>query len=163
MGGRREEIVKRLKKKTDEGLPVIGGGAGTGISAKFEEAGGIDLIVIYNSGRFRMSGHGSMAGLLPFGSGHVVDVVGGLRRQFHTLLDAVQSGSQHGFLDINKLLGLCQHVNRAVIVTQYIVRTGLQCGLHHLVFINPGCKTEYAGIRKLVGHRTIRTKVTARL
>jgi predicted TIM-barrel enzyme len=54
------------------GLPIIGGGAGTGISAKFEEAGGIDLIVIYNSGRFRMAGHGSLAGLMPFGDANAI-------------------------------------------------------------------------------------------
>ena len=52
--------------------PVIGGGAGTGISAKCEEAGGIDLIVIYNSGRFRMAGRGSMAGLMPYGNANAI-------------------------------------------------------------------------------------------
>ena len=60
----REEILKRFRQKRASGKPIIGGGAGTGISAKFEEAGGIDLIVIYNSGRFRMAGHGSLAGLI---------------------------------------------------------------------------------------------------
>ncbi len=63
----RSEILKRLRRKIAEGKPIIGGGAGTGISAKFEEAGGIDLIVIYNAGRFRMAGRGSIAGLLPYG------------------------------------------------------------------------------------------------
>ncbi len=63
----RRIIIEGFRKKISEGKPVIGGGAGTGISAKFEEAGGIDLIVIYNSGRFRMAGHGSLAGLMPFG------------------------------------------------------------------------------------------------
>ncbi len=63
----RKEIIKKFRDKIAEGKPIIGGGAGTGISAKFEEAGGIDLIVIYNSGRFRMAGHGSLAGLMPFG------------------------------------------------------------------------------------------------
>ncbi len=63
----RTEILKRLRRKLQAGRPIIGGGAGTGISAKCEEAGGIDLIVIYNSGRFRMAGHGSLAGLMPFG------------------------------------------------------------------------------------------------
>jgi predicted TIM-barrel enzyme len=63
----RSEILAAFREKIRSGRPIIGGGAGTGISAKFEEAGGIDLIVIYNSGRFRMAGHGSMAGLLPFG------------------------------------------------------------------------------------------------
>jgi predicted TIM-barrel enzyme len=56
----------------DKGLPVVGGGAGTGISAKFEEAGGIDLIVIYNSGRYRMAGRGSLAGLMPYGDANAV-------------------------------------------------------------------------------------------
>ena len=68
----RAEILARFRQKTDQGLPIIGGGAGTGISAKFEEAGGIDLIVIYNSGRFRMAGHGSLAGLLPYGDANAI-------------------------------------------------------------------------------------------
>ena len=72
MAPKREEILARFRKKIAEGRPVIGGGAGTGISAKFEEAGVIDLIVIYNSGRFRMAGHGSMAGLLPFGDANEI-------------------------------------------------------------------------------------------
>ncbi|KQK18111.1 uncharacterized protein LOC100833775 [Brachypodium distachyon] len=59
-------IIYKLKQQICEGTPVIGAGAGTGISAKFEEAGGVDLIVLYNSGRFRMAGRGSLAGLLPF-------------------------------------------------------------------------------------------------
>lgn len=67
MAETRGEILKRFREKIASGRPIIGGGAGTGISAKFEEAGGIDLIVIYNSGRFRMAGHGSLAGLMPFG------------------------------------------------------------------------------------------------
>ena len=68
----RTDILARFRRKIAEGLPIIGGGAGTGISAKFEEAGGIDLIVIYNSGRFRMAGHGSLAGLLPFGDANAI-------------------------------------------------------------------------------------------
>ncbi len=67
MAEKRSEILKRFREKIASGRPIIGGGAGTGISAKFEEAGGIDLIVIYNSGRFRMAGHGSLAGLMPYG------------------------------------------------------------------------------------------------
>jgi len=63
----RADILKRFRKKIASGAPIVGGGAGTGISAKWEEAGGIDLIVIYNSGRFRMAGHGSLAGLMPYG------------------------------------------------------------------------------------------------
>ncbi len=68
----RTEILKRFRRKIAAGEPIIGGGAGTGISAKFEEAGGIDLIVIYNSGRFRMAGHGSLAGLMPFGDANAI-------------------------------------------------------------------------------------------
>ena len=68
----RQEILARLKKVIGEGRPIIGGGAGTGISAKFEEAGGIDLLVIYNSGRFRMAGRGSMAGLMPYGDANAI-------------------------------------------------------------------------------------------
>jgi len=63
----RADILRRFREKITAGEPIVGGGAGTGISAKWEEAGGIDLIVIYNSGRFRMAGHGSLAGLMPFG------------------------------------------------------------------------------------------------
>ena len=64
----RETILARFRQKIAQGIPIIGGGAGTGISAKCEEAGGIDLIVIYNSGRYRMAGRGSLAGLMPFGN-----------------------------------------------------------------------------------------------
>lgn len=68
----RTDILVRFRQKIAQGRPIIGGGAGTGISAKFEEAGGIDLIVIYNSGRFRMAGHGSLAGLLPYGDANAI-------------------------------------------------------------------------------------------
>src|SRR6202453_876253 len=68
----RATIMERLHQKVAAGLPIIGGGAGTGISAKCEEAGGIDLIVIYNSGRFRMAGRGSMAGLMPYGNANAI-------------------------------------------------------------------------------------------
>ena len=63
----RAEILGRLRSKVAAGRPIVGGGAGTGISAKLSEAGGIDLLVIYNSGRFRMAGRGSLAGLMPYG------------------------------------------------------------------------------------------------
>ena len=59
----RDEALSRLRERIEKKIPIVGGGAGTGISAKFEEAGGIDLIIIYNSGRFRMAGRGSLAGL----------------------------------------------------------------------------------------------------
>lgn len=68
----RQEILVRLRKNIEAGLPIIGAGAGTGISAKFEEAGGVDLIVIYNSGRFRMAGRGSLAGLMPYGDANAI-------------------------------------------------------------------------------------------
>src|SRR6185436_10040378 len=68
----REKTLARLRQRIDAGVPIIGGGAGTGISAKFEEAGGIDLIVIYNSGRFRMAGRGSLAGLMPYGDANEI-------------------------------------------------------------------------------------------
>lgn len=68
----RAEILARLRAKVAEGKPIIGGGAGTGISAKMEEAGGIDLIVIYNSGRFRMAGRGSLAGMMPYGDANAI-------------------------------------------------------------------------------------------
>jgi predicted TIM-barrel enzyme len=64
----RTAILNRLRDKVEQGLPIVGAGAGTGISAKCEEAGGVDLIVIYNSGRFRMAGRGSLAGLMPYGN-----------------------------------------------------------------------------------------------
>lgn len=74
----REEILRRLRKNIEEGRPIIGTGAGTGISAKFEEAGGTDLIIVYNSGRYRMAGRGSSAGLLAYGDANaiVMDMAG---------------------------------------------------------------------------------------
>jgi predicted TIM-barrel enzyme len=68
----REQTLARLRERIEAGVPIIGGGAGTGISAKFEEAGGIDLIVIYNSGRYRMAGRGSLAGLMPYGDANAI-------------------------------------------------------------------------------------------
>src|SRR3712207_8479750 len=70
----RQAVLKRLRDKASRGEPIIGGGAGTGISAKCEEAGGIDLIVIYNSGRYRMAGRGSLAGLLAYGNANEIVV-----------------------------------------------------------------------------------------
>ena len=74
----REEVLARLRRNIADGIPIIGAGAGTGISAKFEEAGGVDLIVIYNSGRFRMAGRGSLAGTMPYGDANaiVMDMAG---------------------------------------------------------------------------------------
>lgn len=71
-GQSRAEILKRLHAKVARGEAIVGGGAGTGISAKCEEAGGIDLIVIYNSGRFRMAGRGSLSGLMPYGNANAI-------------------------------------------------------------------------------------------
>jgi predicted TIM-barrel enzyme len=68
----REGILKRFRAQIARGEPIIGGGAGTGISAKSEEAGGIDLIIIYNSGRYRMAGRGSTAGLMPYGNANQI-------------------------------------------------------------------------------------------
>jgi predicted TIM-barrel enzyme len=70
----RRDIVERLRGMARRREPIIGGGAGTGLSAKCEEAGGIDLIVIYNSGRYRMAGRGSLAGLLAYGNANEVVV-----------------------------------------------------------------------------------------
>src|SRR5262249_38295988 len=68
----RDEILDRLRAKVAAGKPIIGGGAGTGISAKMSEAGGIDLLVIYNSGRFRMAGRGSLSGMMPYGDANAI-------------------------------------------------------------------------------------------
>src|SRR6186713_3368732 len=72
----RAEILSHLRAKVAAGKPIVGGGAGTGISAKMSEVGGIDLLVIYNSGRFRMGGRGSLAGMMPYGdaNGIVIDM-----------------------------------------------------------------------------------------
>jgi predicted TIM-barrel enzyme len=74
VGFTRQEIVTRLKTQVEGGKPVVGCGAGTGISAKFAEAGGADMIIIYNSGRYRMAGRGSLAGLLPYGDANAIVV-----------------------------------------------------------------------------------------
>lgn len=72
MGYTRKEVLNQLQQQIDEGHPIIGAGAGTGISAKFEEAGGVDLIIIYNSGRFRMAGRGSLSGMMPYGDANEI-------------------------------------------------------------------------------------------
>lgn len=68
----RQQILDRLRTKVAAGQPIVGGGAGTGLSAKCEEAGGVDLIVIYNSGRYRMAGRGSLAGVLAYGNANEI-------------------------------------------------------------------------------------------
>ena len=70
----RKEIIKRLRAQAAAGKPIVGCGAGTGISAKCAEAGGADLIIIYNSGRYRMAGRGSLAGLMPYGDANGIVV-----------------------------------------------------------------------------------------
>ena len=70
----REEILRRLHAQIDAGRPIVGCGAGTGISAKMAEAGGADLLIIYNSGRYRMAGRGSLAGLLSYGDANGIVV-----------------------------------------------------------------------------------------
>ncbi len=85
MAESRASILERFRKKVAAGLPIVGGGAGTGLSAKCEEAGGIDLIVIYNSGRFRMAGRGSLAGLMPYGNANAI-----VKEMAHEVLTAVK-------------------------------------------------------------------------
>jgi predicted TIM-barrel enzyme len=68
----RKGILSRFRAQIARGEPIIGGGAGTGISAKSEEAGGIDLLIVYNSGRYRMAGRGSTAGLMPYGNANQI-------------------------------------------------------------------------------------------
>ena len=70
----RSESLARLRAQVNAGRPIIGAGDGTGISAKFVEAGGVDIIIIYNSGRYRMAGRGSLAGLLPYGDANAIVV-----------------------------------------------------------------------------------------
>ncbi len=68
----RAALMAKFREMKRRGEPIVGGGAGTGLSAKCEEAGGIDLIVIYNSGRFRMAGRGSLAGMMPYGDANAI-------------------------------------------------------------------------------------------
>jgi len=70
----RDDALARLREQVAEGKPILGCGAGTGISAKFAERGGADLIIIYNSGRYRMAGRGSLAGLMPYGDANAIVV-----------------------------------------------------------------------------------------
>ena len=81
----RTAILRSLRAKVAKGQPIVGGGAGTGLSAKCEEAGGIDLIVIYNSGRYRMAGRGSLAGMLPYGNANEIVI-----EMAHEVLTAVR-------------------------------------------------------------------------
>ena len=69
---KRETVLEHLREQIDRGIPILGAGAGTGISAKCAQEGGADLIVIYNSGRFRMAGRGSLSGLMPYGDANAI-------------------------------------------------------------------------------------------
>jgi predicted TIM-barrel enzyme len=82
----RQQCLERLRAQVAAGKPIIGGGAGIGLSAKCAEAGGIDLIIIYNSGRYRMAGRGSLAGLMPYG-----DANGIVLEMAHEVLPVVQN------------------------------------------------------------------------
>jgi predicted TIM-barrel enzyme len=109
----RARLLEKFHRMVADGTPIIGGGAGTGLSAKCEEAGGIDLIVIYNSGRYRMAGRGSMAGLLAYGNAN--DIVVEMAREVlpvvkHTPVLAGVNGTDpfclwDSFLDHLKALG----------------------------------------------------------
>lgn len=90
----RDVALQRLRDQVAAGRPIIGAGAGTGISAKFAERGGVDLIIIYNSGRFRMAGRGSLAGMLPYGDANAIVV-----EMAHEVLPVVQ--------DTMVLAGVC--------------------------------------------------------
>ena len=81
----RSEVLDRLESTVERGEPIIGAGAGTGMSAKFAERGGVDLLIIYNSGRYRMNGRGSLAGLLPYGDANEIVLDMG-----HQVLPAVE-------------------------------------------------------------------------
>jgi predicted TIM-barrel enzyme len=109
----RARLLKKFREMVRRGEPIIGGGAGTGLSAKCEEAGGVDLIVIYNSGRYRMAGRGSLAGLMPYGDANaiVVEMAGEVLPVVkHTPVLAGVNGTDpfrdmDGFLDQLKALG----------------------------------------------------------
>jgi predicted TIM-barrel enzyme len=95
----RQEVLDKLRATLEAGMPIIASGAGTGISAKFIEEGGADLIIIYNSGRFRMAGRGSCAGLLAFGDANQIVMDMGEREVLPVVKNPpVISGERYGFL-----------------------------------------------------------------
>jgi len=103
----RKELLERLRDKVRRRQPIVGGGAGTGLSAKCEEAGGIDLIVIYNSGRYRMAGRGSLAGLLAYGNANEI-VVDMAREVLPVVGDTPVLAGVNGtdpFVDMDHFLG----------------------------------------------------------
>jgi predicted TIM-barrel enzyme len=106
----RQDILKKLHAQARRGEPIVGGGAGTGLSAKCEEAGGIDLIVIYNSGRYRMAGRGSLAGLMAYGNAN--EIVLDMAREVlpvvkHTPVLAGVNGTDPFLLKAHFLQQLC--------------------------------------------------------
>ena len=106
----RDAILKKLRAKVKRREPIVGGGAGTGLSAKCEEAGGIDLIVIYNSGRYRMAGRGSLAGLMAYGNAN--DIVLDMAREVlpvvkHTPVLAGVNGTDPFLIRDHFLKNLC--------------------------------------------------------
>ena len=78
----RAALVAKFQEMRNAGIPIVGGGAGTGLSAKCEEEGGIDLIVIYNSGRYRMAGRGSLAGMMAYGNANDIVVAHRIGQMF---------------------------------------------------------------------------------
>ena len=139
----RQQILDRLKAKIRSGQPIVGGGAGTGLSAKCEEAGGIDLIVIYNSGRYRMAGRGSLAGLMSYGNAN--DIVMEMAREVlpvtqHTPVLAGVNGTDpfcifDHFLDQLKAIGFAGVQNFPTVglidgtFRQNLEETGMSFGL----------------------------------
>jgi predicted TIM-barrel enzyme len=107
----RQDILKKLHGMARRGEPIVGGGAGTGLSAKCEEAGGIDLIVIYNSGRYRMAGRGSLAGLMAYGNAN--EIVLDMAREVlpvvkHTPVLAGVNGTDPFLITSDFLARLCE-------------------------------------------------------
>jgi mannose-6-phosphate isomerase-like protein (cupin superfamily) len=92
---KRAEALARLRAQVDGGKPIIGAGAWTGLSAKCVEAGGADLIIIYNSGRYRMAGRGSLSGLLPYGDANAIVVE--MSREVLPVDVSVEPGQAHDF------------------------------------------------------------------
>ena len=103
----RTKILERFRAMIAKGQPIVGGGAGTGLSAKCEEEGGIDLIVIYNSGRYRMAGRGSLAGLLAYGNANEIvcemarEVLPVVRPRWQTMMSAPARAMSRAFSSEN--------------------------------------------------------------
>src|SRR6266478_4996771 len=110
----REQCLERLRAQVAAGKPIIGGGAGIGLSARCAEAGGVDLIIIYNSGRFRMAGRGSLSGMMPYGDANQI------------VLDMAREVQETGFSGVQNFptVGLIDGVFR-----QNLEETGMGYGL----------------------------------